>query len=304
MRSEFFFESKGKGIIHAVRWTPDCEVKGVVQILHGIAEYALRYDSFANYLNSIGYAVVAEDHMGHGKSGGEGCARGYFHGGWKTACEDSLQLMTLTKEEYPDMPYFLFGHSMGSFMTRTILIDHPELDIAGAVICGTGWMSELIIGAGCGLSKLICKGNDEKLPNEMLQKVAFGTYNNKVEHPKTAYDWLNRDANEVQKYVDDPDCGFTASAGLLRDMMGGIRYNQKKENLQKMNTKLPVYFIAGGADPVGDYGAGVRKAAEQFKANGMEKVDCKIYPLCRHEILNEINKDEVFNDVSKWLSNI
>ena len=123
MRTDIWYDSKGAGKIHACRWTPEGEPRAVVQILHGIAEFVERYDAFAEYLNSHGFLVVAEDHMGHGQSiNGDGI-QGYFHGGWFTAVEDSMQLMADTKAAYPDLPYILFGHSMGSFMARTILCD-------------------------------------------------------------------------------------------------------------------------------------------------------------------------------------
>ena len=129
----------------------------------------------------------------------------------------------------------------------------------------------------------------------------FGSYNQRVEHPRTDYDWLNRDAKAVDAYVADHLCGFTASAGLARDMLTGILYIQQPESLAAMNKDLPVFFIAGGDDPVGDYGKGVRQAAAAFRNAGMKHVSERIYPLCRHEILNEINKAEVYEDVYQWL---
>jgi alpha-beta hydrolase superfamily lysophospholipase len=151
---------------------------------------------------------------------------------------------------------------------------------------------------------LVSKKDGEELPSKTLEKLAFGSYNNGFNHPRTASDWINRDTREVDTYIADPWCGFTASAGLYRDMMGGIRYNQAQKNLHKMNKALPVHFIAGGDDPVGNCGKGVRKAAEAFRKSGMEKVSCRIYPLCRHEILREINKEEIFEDITQWLNEV
>lgn len=301
MRTDHYFDSCGEGRIHYCRWMPDGEVKAVVQILHGIAEHVERYDHFANYLNSFGILVVADDHMGHGKSIAAGSTQGYFTGGWFAAVADSVHLMELTREEYPNVPYVLFGHSMGSFMARTILIKYPDAPIAAAVICGTGWMPEMVLNAGKGISGLICKTRGDRLPNKTLDGIVFGSYNNRVEHPRTSCDWLSRDEKVVDAYVADPLCGFTASAGLLRDMLTGILYIQKKQHLAAMKKDLPVFFIAGGDDPVGDYGDSVRLAADKFREAGMPDVSLKIYPLCRHEILNEINKDEVYGDVSHWL---
>ena len=273
----------------------------MLQIIHGIAEYVERYDDFANYLNSLGYLVVAEDHMGHGKSIGTEGTQGYFNGGWMAAMEDSYRLLTETRQKYPQLPYVLFGHSMGSFLARTLLEVHPDSGIAAAVICGTGWQPALLLRSGLLMCKLICKKDGEKNPSPTLQNLVFGSYNQRVEHPRTPFDWLNRDKRAVDAYIADPLCGFVASGGLLRDMLGGIAFIQKKENLEKMNRELPVFFIAGGDDPVGNYGKGVRQAADAFEKAGMKHVSVRVYPLCRHEILNEINKQEIYEDIARWL---
>lgn len=298
---DLYYPSCGKGTIHACCWEPDGNVKGIVQIVHGIAEYAQRYEEFALYLNRLGFLVVAEDHMGHGKSGGKECLQGYFYGGWFSAVKDTVALFNSTHAEYPDIPYFLFGHSMGSFMTRTILIQYPKLDISGAIICGTGWMPGAVLQAGSTIAKLSCRSGKDLESNALLHNLMFGSYNKKIEHPRTPYDWLNRDSKQVDAYINDPLCGFSETAGLARDMLEGIIYIQKQSNLKQMNRDLPIFFIAGGDDPVGDYGSGVRKAASQFEKIAMHYVDCRIYPLCRHEILNEINKEEVYQGVANWL---
>ena len=301
MRTDFYYDSCGIGQIHGCCWTPEGEPRAVLQIIHGIAEYVERYDDFANYLNSLGYLVVAEDHMGHGKSIGTEGTQGYFNGGWMAAMEDSYRLLTETRQKYPQLPYVLFGHSMGSFLARTLLEVHPDSGIAAAVICGTGWQPALLLRSGLLMCKLICKKDGEKNPSPTLQNLVFGSYNQRVEHPRTPFDWLNRDKRAVDAYIADPLCGFVASGGLLRDMLGGIAFIQKKENLEKMNRELPVFFIAGGDDPVGNYGKGVRQAADAFEKAGMKHVSVRVYPLCRHEILNEINKQEIYEDIARWL---
>ena len=300
MRSDFYYGSKGAGTIHGCRWTPEQPPVAVVQIIHGIAEYVERYDDFARYLNRLGFLVVAEDHMGHGKSiNGEGI-QGYFHGGWFTAVEDSYQLLQDTRKEFPDLPYVLFGHSMGSFMTRTILEKYPDSGISAAVICGTGWQPKAVLNTGIGVCRMVCKQQGEKKPSKILEKLVFSNYNKKVEHPRTPYDWLTRDSGIVDRYLADPFCGFTPTGGLMRELLTGIRYEQ--ENLSAMKKDLPVLFIAGGDDPVGNYGKGVLRSAEAFRKAGMLDVSCKIYPLGRHEILNEINWEEVYQDISSWLN--
>ena len=302
MHKDLYFGVNGD--IHASVWEPEGEPKAVVQIVHGIAEYALRYRDFAEFLVDHGFLVVAEDHMGHGKSISDRCPQGCFSGGWFAAVADTYALLKDTMNRYPGIPYILFGHSMGSFMVRTILQEYPDSGIAGCVICGTGWMPEVVLKAGRMISKLVCKKCGETKPNDTLQKLVFGGYNKKICEPRTNYDWLSCDQKQVDAYVADPLCGFDASAGLIRDMLTGILHIQKKENLDKMRKALPVYFIAGDEDPVGDYGKGVLKAADRFRAVGMEAVSCQLFKGCRHEILNEINNKDIYNDILSWMSSL
>ncbi len=301
MRTDEFYPSKGAGQIHVCRWMPEGEPTAVLQIVHGIAEYAKRYDDFANYLNTLGYLVVAEDHMGHGESVNGDSIQGYFHGGWFTAVADTYTLLERTRGEYPDLPYVLLGHSMGSFMTRTLLSIYPNSGISAAIICGTGWQPKPMLTMGITMCNTVCRTKGDATPSKELENLVFGTYNKRVEHPRTAYDWLCRDHKIVDAYLADPMCGFVATPGLLRDMLKGIRFIEEEKNLSSMKKALPVLFIAGGDDPVGNYGKGVRRSAEAFRQAGMEDVSCKIYPLGRHEILNEINKQNVYSDISTWV---
>lgn len=304
MRTDIWYDSKGAGKIHGCRWTPEGQPKAIVQIVHGIAEFVERYDDFANYLTNLGFLVVAEDHMGHGQSiNGEGI-QGYFHGGWFTAIEDTMQLMRDTMAQHPGVPYVLFGHSMGSFMARTILCQYPDCGISAAIICGTGWQPTAALPAMIKMVELVCKVTGETRPSEPLQGIVFGSYNKRVEHPRTPFEWLTRDKEIVDAYIAHPLCGFTASCGLLREMVRSFRYIQDPANLAQMQKDLPVFFIAGGDDPVGPYGKGVEKCADVFRKSGMTDVSVKIYPLGRHEILNEINKEEVWGDVAHWVGNV
>ena len=302
-REELYYDSCGAGRIHACIWHGEETPKAVVQIIHGIAEHVLRYEEFAEYLVEHGFAVVAEDHMGHGASVSDEVPLGYFSGGWFAAVDDVMKLMHIARERFGDVPYFLFGHSMGSFMARTVLAKFPDSGIVGCIICGTGWQSEALLRVSIPTAKLICSREGEKTPSPLLKKLAFGGYNKRVEHLRTECDWLTRDDRTVNAYLADPLCGFTASAGLMRDMLTGIAYIQTKDALSAMNRSTPCFFIAGGDDPVGEYGKGVKKAAEAFRNVGMESVSLRIYPLCRHEILNEINSEEICEDVLQWMEN-
>ncbi len=301
MRTDFYYPSCGIGRIHGCRWTPDGEIRGVFQIVHGIAEHVQRYDGFARFLNAKGYLVVAEDHMGHGKSIGSKGIQGYFHGGWFAAVQDTETLLENTRQEFPDVPYILFGHSMGSFMVRTILTKYPNNGISAAIICGTGWQPKLALPAGAAMSRCICRPDNEKKPNPKMEKLIFGGYNRKVEHQRTAFDWLTRDNDIVDAYITDPMCGFTPTTGLFRDLLTGISWNEDFRNLEHMKKDLPVYFIAGADDPVGNYGKGVLRTADAFRKSGMEHVSEKLWPMCRHEILNEWNREEIYGDIFDWI---
>ena len=301
MRSDFWFDSCGAGKIHCCKWMPEGQPKAVVQLVHGIAEFIERYDSFANYLTEQGFVVVAEDHMGHGQSiNGDGI-QGYFHGGWFSAVKDTYHLLSETRREYPELPYILFGHSMGSFMARTILCQYPDSGIAAAVICGTGWQPAFALPVLAKLIDGMCQKQGETVPAQKLNDMIFGSYNNKIRPRRTTHDWLTRDDAIVDAYIAHPLCGFVPSGGLLRDMMTGMGYIEQKRNLAMMRKDLPVLFIAGEEDPVGSFGKGIHQAANAFRKAGMTDVQVTLYPDCRHEILNELNREEVFADVINWI---
>ena len=301
MLKDFYYPSCGAGKIRARCWEPDGEPIGVIQLVHGIAEHIERYDDFAAYLNHLGFLVIAQDHMGHGKSIDDAAVRGYFTGGWFAAVEDTYQLLHSTMKKYPHIPYVVFGHSMGSFLTRTLLAKHPDCGIAGAVICGTGWMPEIVLTVGRLIASLVCRIRGERRASNLLQKLMFGSYNNRIAHPRTPFDWLTTVNDVVDAYIEDPLCGFVASAGLVRDMLSGMMYIQKRDTLKRMNRTMPVFFIAGAEDPVGNYGDGVLRAAKEFRNVGMQNVSEKIYSNDRHEILNEYNREEVYQDVVQWI---
>lgn len=301
MRTDFYYPSCGHGMIHGCRWEPEGKPRAVLQIIHGIAEHVLRYDAFASFMASQGFLVVAEDHMGHGGSIGDNSTPGYFEGGWFNAVEDCYRLLSYTRMEQPDIPYVVLGHSMGSFLLRSLLIKHPKCRIDAAIIMGTLWMHRGVINTGLATAKLVCKTEGADSYNKMLNNMLFAGNNRRVEHKRTDFDWLTRDHAVVDAYIADPLCGFSVTAGLARDMMTGLRFNQEKENLTQMRKNLPVLFISGSEDPVGGYGEGVNKTWKEFLKAGMEQADIRLYPLCRHELLNEINKEEVYDYLLNWL---
>ena len=299
MKTEHWYPSCGTGQIHCSRWLPEGKPKAVIQIVHGISDHIGRYETFARYVADHGYIVVGEDHMGHGLSVNGDGIEGYFHGGWFSAVEDTYRLMRDMKAEYPRLPYIVLGHSMGSFMTRTILCRYPDSGMDAVVLSGTCWQPAFAMPAIVKIMEAACRILGETTASDRLQDLVFGSYNLKIEHRRTPVDWVCRD----NKVVDDHPMmhGFHAKAGLLRDMMVGINHIEKKENLQQMKKDLPVFFAAGGDDPVGNFGKGIHACADAFRKAGMTDVSVRIYPLCRHEILNEINKQEIFEDIREWI---
>lgn len=302
MKEYTFTSSDSKTKIRVRRWDPDGAPRGIVQIAHGVAEHVERYDGFMSYLAENGFIAAANDHLGHGKSVTDKSNRGYFakEDGWNLVVRDMHKLHDELFSEHPELPFFLFGHSMGSFLARTYIINYPA-ELSGAVICGTGHQDAALVNAGGAMASLVCKLKGDKHKSKFLNSVAFGSYNNGFKPNRTEYDWLSRDPDIVDKYIADPLCGYITCAGQLRDMMGGIKYITDMNNMVKMRKTLPVFFIAGEKDPVGENGKGVRKACEAFRTVGMEDVSIKLYPECRHEILNELNKDEVMKDVLVWI---
>lgn len=304
IRSEYFFPSSdGKTLIHVNQWTPmNREIRGVVQIAHGVAEYGARYAAFAQFLCEKGFVVVANDHLGHGQSLIEGRPMVYLgdENGWEHTVDDMERLRERTAAVFPGKPYFLFGHSMGSFLARTHLIRYPGR-LTGCIICGTGHMSGLITAGG----KLIADGEIKKLGraaySQKADTLAFGAYNKRFAPNRTAFDWLSVNEENVDAYIADPLCGGKTTLGLFRDMMGGLGLICKQENINKMDKDLPVFFIAGDQDPVGDMGKGVEKAHACFKKAGMKDVSLKLYHGLRHEILNEKTCQYVYLDVLTWL---
>ena len=300
---DFYFNSStGKNKIHARMCVPDAEPRAIVQIIHGIAEYIDRYDEFMSFLADNGIIAVGTDHLGHGKSIESEEQTGFFayDNGWDYVVRDEEVLRLAMHENYPELPIIVFGHSMGSFMTRTLLIRYPDAFNA-AIISGTGNQGAALVNGGLIMGNLVTGLNGAHHYSKFLNNLAFGSYNKIYDNPKTEYDWLSRDEANVQKYIDDPLCGFIPSCSLFRDMMTGVKFITNKKNLTAMNKNMPVYFMSGDMDPVGECGKGVQKAYNNFLEAGMKDVSIKLYPGGRHEMLNEINKDEVYTDILAWL---
>ena len=298
-----FTSANGSTPIHVREWVPDCDINAVVQISHGICEYAGRYAPFARYLASKGFVVVANDHLGHGQSVLSEEDLGYFGplGSWETVVADIEQLRRLTAEKWPESPYFLLGHSMGSFLARTWLIRHPEVELAGVILSGTGQPAAPVLAAGRMLCDADVLKNGPRHRSLDIYGMAFGSYNKKIEPRRSPYDWLTRDEAVVDAYAADPLCTFTPTSSLFREMLSGLATVGSAREISRMSKDIPIILMSGDADPVGGWGVQVAKVYSLLVRAGVELVGHVPAAGARHEILNETNRAEVYKDILDWL---
>lgn len=302
-KEEFTFDSRdGETKLHAVRWVPEGKAVCILQIVHGMAEYIERYEELARFLCEKGILVTGDDHLGHGKSVSQDGTYGYFckQDPATVVVRDVHRLKKITQEDYPGVPYVVLGHSMGSFILRNYLFRYGT-GIEGAIVCGTGSKPQALVKVSRALAAVQGLFFGDAHVAKMIDKLAFGSYNKKIPDAKTSFDWLCRDEKVVDAYRKDDLCGFTFTVNGFKTLFGLLDRLNRKENLARMPKDLPVHFIAGDMDPVGDYGQGVKKAYEDFVAAGMERVSIKLYPGGRHELLNEMNKLQVYGEIYTWI---
>ncbi len=299
-----FLSTDGKTTLHGMEWVPEGrDIVGVLQIAHGVAEHIARYDHFARFLNEQGVAVVGNDHLGHGKSIAPGATPIYFGDGntWDTVVDDLYTLHLRIKDKFPGVPLFLMGHSMGSFLARTYLIRYPGT-VQAAIIMGTGWQPEIMLTGGLTMAGTIARRSGESATSDVVTNLAFGSYNKAFSPNRTPVDWLSVDTDNVDRYIADPLCGLPATVGLFRQMLTGIRFNQRPDNLRKMDKDMPILFISGEQDPVGGMMKGVVRSRDAFLAAGVKDVTLLSYAGLRHEILNEkAQQQTVYSDIWSWL---
>ena len=302
MKNDFCFDSKdGVTKIWVTEWVPDGEVKAVLQICHGMCEYIGRYEPFAEYMCGKGFYVVGNDHLGHGRSVTGDDKLGFFaeENGNAILLSDLETLRKLTKERYPSVPYFWLGHSMGSFLTRQYIADHGK-ELTAAVIMGTGTTPPPVLTIGKNLCKAIAKKKGWDHRSETVDNIAFGSYNKRIKPLRTEGDWLTKDEAIVDKYINDPWCTYMFTVNGFYNMFYSIGECQKKKTAERIPKTLPLLITSGQEDPVGGYGAGVEKAYETYKSVGMKDVTLKLYPGDRHEILNELDRAQVYDDLYNW----
>lgn len=298
MQDIYYPSHDGLTTVHACIWKPEGEIKGVVQIIHGMCEYAARYAPFAEFLNSKGYLVCADDHLGHGQSVKDKSCLGYFNKerDTDTVIADIRALQLAVKKQTEGKPYFVLGHSMGSFICRKYISLYGA-DFNAAVIMGSGFKSKATLNFALFFVRLNALFCGWKHRSKLIKKLAFGSYNKKFKPARTENDWLSQNAENVDSYEADELCGFPFTNNGYNFLFRIIKDACSQKTISAVPEHLPVYFVAGADDPVGDYGKGVKKAYEKFKKAGVKDVSITLYEGGRHEILNDDCKEEVMNDI-------
>ncbi|MBS7526803.1 alpha/beta hydrolase [Fusibacter paucivorans] len=273
----------------------------VVILVHGMAETIARYEMFAAFLAEHDIAVFAYDQRGHGKTAGSTEMLGELgEDGWNRMKHELRKIVAMARESYPDTPVFIFGHSMGSFVTRDFLFDFQHL-IDGVILSGTGFPSKTLISSGYHIASFIQTFKGVHYHSKIIDHLTFGAYTKKYEQPKTRFDWLSRDEAEVQKFVNDPYCGALHPVGFFTAFSENLKRILYDEYFKTSVLPKPMLLMSGSMDPVGDFGKGVKKSAEFYREAGFN-VSLKLYENGRHEMLNEINREMVYNDIINWLN--
>lgn len=303
MKKEFYFLSKDeKTQIHAIEWIPEGRVKAVLQMCHGMVEYIDRYDEFAEYLSQNGFYVVGHDHLGHGKSIYSSERLGFFHekNGNEYVIGDIHQLRVRTEAKYSNVPYFIMGHSMGSFLVRQYLGFYGA-GLSGAIIMGTGDQPNVILHAGKAICRLSAFLHGWHYRSSLVDNMAAGGYNKAFEKETDGSNWLSRNPENVRNYRNDLMCGYMFTVNAYYHMFSGMIKMNQQEKAGRIPKGLSVVFVAGKEDPVGNFGRGVKAVYKKYKTSGVQDVKIRLYEDDRHEILNELDKENVYQDLLMWL---
>lgn len=298
---DFSFKSAtGVCEIHGRQFLPQTQAKAAVAIHHGMAEHMERYTDFITYLTSNGVAVFMHDMANHGFSNQNRAELGFFgkKDGWLGLIKDYKTVFECMRKAYPAVKHIAFGHSMGSFIVRCFDARYPELSSA-SVYMGTGGTNDAA-GIGIKVADLIAHIKGAHHRSEFMDKLAFGKYNVKFEK-RTSYDWLTRDQAIVDQYIADPLCGYLFTIKGMADLLHLNTAANSDEWYQKVRKDLPILLISGAEDPVGEYAKGIDEVYNKLLQSGHTAVEEKLYPECRHEVLNELNKEEVYEDIYSFI---
>lgn len=304
MKNEFYFPSKdGDTEIHTIEWKPEGEVKAVLQLCHGMVEYIDRYNEFAEYLCEKGYYVVGNDHLGHGKSVQSKSEYGFFNEKYGNACVigDIHTLRQRIQKKYPDVPYFMLGHSMGSLLLRQYMQMYGN-GLSGAILIGVvADQSRFTLMMGRRVCRTLAALRGWHYRSKLVDNMAVGKYNKAFKPARTRADWITSDEEKLDEYVSDPLCSFVFTVNAYYHMFTGMLSLLKKESVYLIPKSLPVLVTAGAEDPVGNFGKGVRKIYEQYRTAGITDVTLRLYAGDRHELLNETDRGQIYEDLYTWL---
>ena len=298
-----FFSADGSTPLYGCCWVPETSPPlAVLQLVHGISEHIGRYDHFARFMAAHGFFVCGEDHLGHGRTPERPENLGYTADadGWTKMTDNVRALHDWAKEQHSTLPYILLGHSMGSFLSRSYLIRNPGTVHASALL-GTRQQPGAVLYAGLLACRLEQLRLGKRGRSKLLQTLCFGAYNRQFKPNRTQSDWVCSVEAVVDAYIADPFCQVMPTVTLMRDMLSGIRFNQQTDQLSKMDRTTPILFLSGEQDPVGANGKGVQQAYQSFLAAGCRDVTLKLYPEGRHEMLNEANREEVYQFLLHWM---
>ena len=300
-----YLSANGTTKIHAVKWMPeDGKYKAILQITHGMIEYIERYHEFAEYLTERGFMVVGHDHLGHGASVKDETEWGYFaENPSDTLVADMHRLRMAVQGENPGVPYFMMGHSMGSYMLRKYLCLHGE-NLSGAIIMGTGCVPDGTTKFGMTLCRVMACFRGWNYRSRLMKKLSYSKPYHKFDLYGKDYtnSWLTKDTEHVKKYYSDPRCTFVFTLNGYLGLMEAVYFDNQMENIKKVPKDLPVFMVSGADDPVGDLGEGVKKVYHMFKEAGVDDLTYRLYETDRHEILNETDRDQVYADICAWMS--
>jgi alpha-beta hydrolase superfamily lysophospholipase len=285
-------------------WTPEQPPVAVLHIAHGLAEHGLRYAPFARHMAAAGWVVRANDHRGHGAA----CPDedlGFFaeSDGWQTVVDDLRLHLDAARAAHPGLPVFLFAHSMGSLIAQSLLTrgEAAAGDLAGVVLSGTNGKPPLIATAGRVLARMERLRLGPRGRSPLIQALTFDDFNKAFAPTRTDFDWLSRDPDQVDAYIDDPRCGFSASVQLWIDLLDAIPDFTSDDAQLCMPVNLPVFLVAGDQDPVGEMGRSVTALGDDLERAGLTDVTVRLWPGARHELLNETCREEVVEAVAAWL---
>ena len=301
-KEDLFYDSRdGEHKVHAIKWIPDGEPVAVLQLIHGMAEYIDRYNDFATFMAQHGYLVVGNDHLGHGRTAKDPSEYGCFCNDdpATVVVRDVHRLKKIIKEQYPDKKYFFYGHSMGAILLQNYLFRYGS-GIDGAIVCGTASQPGYMTAGAKVLLKTIALFKGWNYRSPFANGIVSGNANARIPNVRTKSDWLSKDEAIVDAYEADPACGFMFAINGLWGLIDALSRNNRRENIEKIPRDLPIRFISGKEDPIGAYGAGVERAVGLFKGAGLKNVTMKLYEGDRHELLNEIDRAEIYEEVLEY----